>query len=117
MTSIFANSITEGTVPVCIAPPEQEICYDCCNWFKPEETLCCQGETEIYPLKDFNYGVDVDIDEEPVYISQDLKTRCDECYDKYLEEEQIEHWKEEQPELYEKMLDQHEAYKAKMEES
>ena len=96
-----------------IDQPEQDVeqCVTCGDIFPVEETICCQGENEHYPLIECDYGIDVDNDAEPVYIAQDLKTRCEECYMAYQDECEEDFWKENQPELYSKIIDQYHNYK------
>ena len=61
---------------------ELETCYDCDEEFPIEKTFCCQDETPVYnPYT-----------EEETYWAEDGKTRCDNCYDKYREQQQLDYF-------------------------
>lgn len=57
---------------------DYERCYDCGLLYEEDKTFCCQDELEVY---DSDGSVILG------YISGDLRTRCEKCYDEYLEEE------------------------------
>ena len=47
-------------------------CYDCCEFFPIDDTICCQGETEAQAD-----------DGTLLYVSQDHRTRCFDCHEDY----------------------------------